>query len=287
MKEIMGKRDYLEVIQEDIRRALTKPPKDRRWVMVIDLRRCTRCMACTVGCMAENKLPPGVIYRPVFEEESGIYPQVKRRFTPRLCMQCDAPPCVEACPNKGKATLKSTEGVSAGVVAINYEQCIGCGRCAPACPYQARTLDGGGFYTEGTPKVEEYEKGPSFEYSRKWVRQKNHLPVGNARKCHFCSHRLKDGMIPMCVNTCPCRANYFGDANDPQSLVAQMLKVHKTAQMKEVKESVAGFPLKVKDKKPVKSQEWKDATDKSIKGYPGKTPLFGPPWTKPRVYYIL
>ena len=27
------------------------------------------------------------------------------------------------------------------------------------------------------------------------------LPVGNARKCHFCLHRLAVGMLPACVTT--------------------------------------------------------------------------------------
>jgi Fe-S-cluster-containing dehydrogenase component len=49
--------------------------------MVIDLRKCIGCSACTVGCIGENHLPPGVVYRPVLEEEIGKYPHVTRRFT--------------------------------------------------------------------------------------------------------------------------------------------------------------------------------------------------------------
>ena len=104
-------RDELAIIQEDIKRALAKP--ERKWAMLIDLRRCVLCHACTAGCVAEQKSPPGIIYRPVYEEEMGIYPDVKRRYTPRPCQQCDNPPCVQACPNKGegKATWKSTKGI--------------------------------------------------------------------------------------------------------------------------------------------------------------------------------
>ena len=117
-------KDELTIIQEDIRRALGNPKT--RWAMLIDLRRCTACKACVAGCVAEQKSPPGVLYRPVYEEEMGTFPNVKRRFTPRPCQQCDKPPCVEACPNKGenKATWKAKDGI----VMINYEQCIGCGR---------------------------------------------------------------------------------------------------------------------------------------------------------------
>lgn len=274
--------DELSVIQQDITRALTRP--DRKWGMLIDLRRCTACKACTAGCVAEQKSPPGIIYRPVYEEENGRFPNVKRRFTPRPCLQCDDPPCVEACPNKGegKATWKSTKGVSTGIVMINYEQCIGCGRCVVACPYKARGLDGNLFYTEGTPRIEDYDKAPSWEYSRKWPRQKFHLPAGTARKCHFCYHRLKVGMVPMCVSTCICRANFFGDLTDRESLIYKMMADNKTRVLNAVdavQKAKPDFSL-LRKKAP--------AEIATMAGYPGKVPVFADSAkTKPRVFYIL
>lgn len=275
-------KDELAIIQEDIKRALEK--SGTRWAMLIDLRRCTACHACSVGCMVEQKSPPGIKYRPVYEEEMGTFPKVKRRFTPRLCNQCDNPPCVAACPNKGegKATWKSTKGLSAGIVMINYEQCIGCGRCVIACPYKARALDQGAFYTEGTPKIEDYEISPSWEYGRKWPRQKNQLPIGNARKCHFCLHRLKNGMVPMCVSTCPCRANYFGDPEDKESLLYKIMKKNKVKVLQAVTPKVEAkiSPGMFKGMNP-------EAIAKKI-GYPGKAPVFADSAvTKPRVYYVV
>ena len=61
--------DVLERMRTELLVALQKEPQERRWVMVIDLRRCVGCHACTISCVAENKLPPGVVYRPVIEEE--------------------------------------------------------------------------------------------------------------------------------------------------------------------------------------------------------------------------
>ncbi len=275
-------KDELNIIQEDIRRALPKPA--RRWAMLIDLRRCVDCHACTAGCIAEQKSPPGIIYRPVYEEEIGVYPNVQRRFTPRLCNQCDNPPCVAACPNKGegKATWKSTQGLSAGVVMINYTECIGCGRCVIACPYKARNLDSGAFYTGGTPKVETYEMAPTWEYSRKWPREESQVPVGTARKCHFCIHRLKAGMVPMCVSTCIARTNYFGDADDPESLIYKVMKANKTW----VLQSVKG-----KGETKVAFGQLKNLSSPEIAqkvGYPGTAPVFAATApTRPRVYYIL
>ena len=270
-------KDELTVIQEDIRRAIKKPAP--QWAMLIDLRRCTSCKACTAGCIAEQKSPPGIIYRPVYEEESGTYPKVKRRFTPRPCQQCDNPPCVAVCPNKGegKATWKSTKGLSNGIVMINYTECIGCGKCVTACPYKARGLDSGEFYTDNTPAVQEYEKAPTWEYSKKWPRTKPELPIGTARKCHFCLHRLKQGMVPMCVSTCICRANYFGDISDSDSLISKVMKENRTKLMSSVKSPASKG----------KAARGPKALSEKI-GYPGKMPVFGgTAITKPRVYYIL
>ena len=219
-------KDILLTMQEDLERALQKPAEKRRWAMLIDLRKCAGCRACTIGCVSENKLPPGMAYRPIYEYEQGTYPKVSRTFLPRPCMQCDNPPCVEACPVKGPdgATWKETTGDAAGVVRINYAKCIGCGQCVPACPYQARAMDEGKFHTEGTPELMKYETMPSFEYSKKWPRTGKNQPIGNARKCHFCVHRLAAGQLPMCITTCIGRAGYFGDENDQESLIAQVKK---------------------------------------------------------------
>ena len=224
----MSQEDILVVMQNDLERAMKKSAKDRRWAMLIDLRKCVGCHACTVGCVSENKLPPKLFYRPVHEYERGTFPKVSRTFLPRPCMQCDAPPCVDACPvpGKGGATWKETEGPGAGLVQINYEQCIGCGACVEACPYHARTLDDGGFHSTGTPALQRYEIMSSFEYGKKRTRSKKGLPIGKARKCHFCLHRLVAGQLPVCITTCVGRAGYFGDENDPESLIAKVKKAN-------------------------------------------------------------
>jgi molybdopterin-containing oxidoreductase family iron-sulfur binding subunit len=229
--------DPLVRMQADLRRALKKPENQRRWVMVLDLRKCVGCSACTVVCVVENKLPPGVVYRPVLEEELGTYPNVTRRFVPRPCMQCDNPPCVNVCPVN--ATFKRPDGI----VAVNYNECIGCRYCLTACPYSARTFDSGRFYLGGTPgtptslvgrpKVESYEKLAAYEYGQSWERKHDDSPVGNARKCQFCSHRLNAGMLPACATTCIGRATYFGDASDHDSLVAQLIALPNVIRLKE------------------------------------------------------
>ena len=206
-------RDILEIMAEDLQRALKKPRKERRWGMAIDLKKCIGCHACATGCMSENLTPPGVHYRPVREEEIGEFPNVSLRFMPRPCMQCDVPTCTPVCPVT--ATYKRDDGL----VVIDYDKCIGCRYCIVACPYGARSADAGLYYT-GEFKNSTYEVENSGEYGKNWKR-KNHWcsPVGNARKCHFCIHRVEKGELTRCTTTCLGHATYFGDLNDPQALI--------------------------------------------------------------------
>ena len=208
--------DPLLRMQKELEVAMAKPVEQRRWMMVIDTRKCIGCHACTIACVVENKLPPGVVYRPVVTEEFGTYPNVAMRFTPRPCMQCEVPPCTPVCPVK--ATWKRPDGI----VAIDYDKCIGCGYCVTACPYNARTRDLGENYTDGTPAIQPYEEQPNFEYGKHWDRKGHRSPVGNARKCQFCLHRLEHGMLPQCVTSCIGRATFFGDANNEKSLVNEL-----------------------------------------------------------------
>lgn len=226
--------DALLRMQRDLVRAMAKPVEERSWVMVIDTRKCIGCHACTIACVAENNLPPGVVYRPVVTEEFGEYPNVQRRFTPRPCMQCDEPPCVPVCPVA--ATWKRPDGI----VSIDYDKCIGCRYCLAACPYGARTSDFGESYVGGVAEGSEdagavvfgarapWMEQPNYEYGKEWIRKDHRSPEGNARKCHFCLHRLEVGQLPKCATSCIGRATYFGDANDPDSLVSELLRTVNT-----------------------------------------------------------
>lgn len=207
----------------------TAGEKGIHYGMVIDLQKCIGCKTCAIACKAENHTPPGVNYMVVLEEEIGTYPNVTRRFIPRPCMQCQKPSCTQVCPTR--ATYQRDDGV----IAIDYDKCIGCRYCMAACPYGARSFDFGHAYHapcaggasehadvfaggEPTP----YESTPSPEYGENRVREDRRSPVHNVRKCHFCLHRVKKGMLPACASACPGRAIYFGDLNDENSLVYRL-----------------------------------------------------------------
>ena len=192
--------------------------------MIIDLKKCVGCSACVAACAMENQYKEGkppepgllatllskVISIPRYEGtpleeaikrvergespekvlgklfmtrtsvvrlEHGEFPNVRVELWHRICHHCEEAPCAHVCPTG--ATHISPEGV----VLVNKEKCIVCGACIEACPYAARGVD---------------------PYSRA------------IDKCTLCYHRIKKGLLPACVETCPTGARTFGDLDDPE-----------------------------------------------------------------------
>ena len=117
-----------------------------RWGMVIDVNRCVGCQSCTIACKHTNDTPPGVQWRRVLDVEQGEFPDVERVFLVVGCQHCAEPSCVPVCPTG--ATRQRDDGL----VTMDYDLCIGCGYCAVACPYQARTIvhEKKGYFDEET-----------------------------------------------------------------------------------------------------------------------------------------
>jgi molybdopterin-containing oxidoreductase family iron-sulfur binding subunit len=203
---------------------------DLRWVMVVDLDRCTGCQACVVACHAENNVPV------VGEEQAaygrwmhwiiiqryweGEYPNVKARFMPVMCQQCTEAPCEPVCPVF--ATYHNAEGLNAQI----YNRCIGTRFCGSACPYKTRTYN---WFQPEFPEPLTEQLNPDVTVRTRGIME----------KCTFCVQRVRrveidaqaegripaDGEIqPACVQTCPTDALIFGNLNDPDSRVSQLAR---------------------------------------------------------------
>lgn len=183
----------------------------KKYALLIDLRRCVGCTSCQVSCKMENGVPVGSFRSRVDFADVGDYPAARRYFFPKMCNHCDNPPCIQDCPVSG-ATYKREDGV----VMVNRELCIGCGRCVNDCPYGARYMH-----------VHLPVKNDPARFAKKVpeVRGKKASQLRVVDKCDFCSHRLAEGIEePACVRNCAGKARFFGDLNDPNSSVSKLMK---------------------------------------------------------------
>src|SRR6516225_4307392 len=206
-----------------------------RYVMVADLDRCVGCQTCTAACRQTNATQPGVQWRKVLDLEFGEYPDVRRVFVPVGCQHCADPPCMHVCPST--ATRRRDDGI----VTIDYGLCIGCAYCAVACPYQARSkVDEPVYAHGGEPTILERLQ---FDARR----------FGVSQKCTFCADRIDAGLArgltpgvdadatPACVNSCIAEALHFGDIEDPESNVSQLLAEKNQFRMHEELGTNPGF----------------------------------------------
>jgi len=207
---------------------------NRRWLLVVDLDRCTGCQACVVACHAENNVPV------VGEEQAaygrwmhwiiiqryweGEYPNVKARFMPVMCQQCTEAPCEPVCPVF--ATYHNAEGLNAQI----YNRCIGTRFCGNACPYKVRTYN---WFQPAFPEPLTEQLNPDVTVRTRGIME----------KCTFCIQRIMrteidsqaegripaDGEIqPACVQTCPTNALVFGNLDDPDSRASQLARSHRS-----------------------------------------------------------
>lgn len=173
--------------------AATQGEGGQRWAMVVDVQKCIGCQACTVSCIMENAAPENSFRTVVSTYEVKEDKRCGTYMLPRLCNHCANPPCIPVCPVG--ATFQRKDGV----VVVDGDRCVGCAYCVQACPYDARFI--------------------------------NH-ETGKADKCTFCAHRVDEGLLPACVETCVGGARIFGDLNDPHSVVHQLLTENKVKVLK-------------------------------------------------------
>jgi len=218
----------IEIISPERILADTQAQSRTRWVFLIDTYKCVGCGFCVRACKLENEVPYDAnvtrtwVERYVLTKDGrlfadtpkgardgfitnrielgeGRHQDIKKEdikkafFVPKLCNQCENPPCVQVCP------VGATYQAIDGVVLVDRKWCIGCGYCIMACPYGVR-------FFHPIHKV--------------------------AEKCNFCYHRITKGMKTACVNACPFGARMIGNIKDPNDPVTKIITTERVGVLK-------------------------------------------------------
>ena len=140
------------------------------------------CQACVVACHAENNMPTvgpeqvnlGRVQNWMRIERywQGEYPDLKARFIPVMCQQCQHAPCEPVCPVF--ATYHSDEeNLNVQV----YNRCVGTRYCANNCPYVARFFN---WFKPYFPEPLNEQLNPDVTVRYRGVME----------KCTFCIQRI-------------------------------------------------------------------------------------------------
>ncbi len=166
---------------------LKQYPYKPHYSMVISQNLCIDCERCVAACNETNKVPSYGYRTTILEKTAPNAVGRQTEFIPMLCMQCNDPPCVRACP-----TLASYKDPNNGIVRIEDKKCIGCKACMIACPYNAR------YFNEEKHAID---------------------------KCNFCfDTRLSKGeKLTACSAACPTGARTFGDLADHDGQIYRMV----------------------------------------------------------------
>jgi molybdopterin-containing oxidoreductase family iron-sulfur binding subunit len=116
---------------------------------------------------------------------------------------------VDVCPTN--ASFRRVDGI----VLVDRHRCIGCRYCMVACPYKARSF------------VHEALEDQAVSAPR---------GKGCVESCTLCVHRVDHGnMKTACQEACEKEGHnaiLFGDLNDPQSQISQVLLKNNSTQIR-------------------------------------------------------
>lgn len=182
---------------------------NQEFVFIVDISRCIGCGSCCVGDKREYNVPDGNyrtwVERYVKDMDGNVYVDcpdgglegyqhpredldIEVRdtfFVPKLCNMCRETPCAQVCP------VGATFTAPDGFVLIDEKRCVGCAYCIQACPYSSRFIN----------------------------------PVTKVvNKCNWCYHRVRKGLLPVCVTVCPTGSRKFGSLKDETSEVYKIMK---------------------------------------------------------------
>jgi formate dehydrogenase iron-sulfur subunit len=185
----------------------------------VDTTKCTACRGCQIACKQWNKLPAtktvqrGTHQNPadlsfytfklVRFSEHGDNGKVKWYFFADQCRHCVEPPCKAAAESVGSKAIAQDQATGAvlfypkvKVRAADFKM------IREACPYDI-------------PRWDER--------------------TGGMAKCTMCIDRVREGLLPACVKSCPTGAMNYGDREamieKAEKRLVEVQKVYKDAML--------------------------------------------------------
>lgn len=171
----------------------------------IDQSRCTACRGCQVACKQWKKLPAtatvntgsyqnpphvdGNTLKVVHFSEAEIDGELRWLFFPEQCRHCLVPPCKLAADASLPGAIEQDEA-SGAVIYNDSTKELDYKTIREACPYDI-------------PR-----KQPE---------------TGVLVKCNMCIDRVRNNMLPACVQTCPTGTMHFGDRDEMLNMAARRL----------------------------------------------------------------
>jgi len=101
-------------------------------VIEVLVQQCTGCRSCELVCSFRHFGE----FNPLMSRIRVASNQDRCLSVPNVCLQCESPACMEACPVEAISYRKEL-----GAMVVDPEVCNGCEACVGACPYHAMRFD--------------------------------------------------------------------------------------------------------------------------------------------------
>ncbi|PKP13855.1 MAG: quinol:cytochrome C oxidoreductase [Bacteroidetes bacterium HGW-Bacteroidetes-3] len=233
----------------------------------IDLATCTGCAACIVACHAENNVPVvgkheirvsrdmhwlriDRYYTSDMTNEKAKEEDIfgtgemfntmtipsenpKVAFQPVMCQHCNHAPCETVCP------VAATSHGRQGQNHMAYNRCIGTRYCANNCPYKVRRFNWFKY-----PQNNEFDFNMNNDLGRMVLNPDVVVRSrGVMEKCSMCLQKTQLSILTAkregrpvadeefqtaCSSACPTGSMVFGDVNDKESEVANLIDDDRT-----------------------------------------------------------
>ena len=174
----------------------------------IDTSKCTACRGCQIACKQWNMNPATKTlqrgghqnpedlsfstYKLVRFSEHEENGKVKWYFFPDQCRHCLEPPCMYTAQSLGYKNIIRDEQTGAVVYDKKVKvKAADAKQIRESCPWNI-------------PRWDEKTQGMA--------------------KCTMCIDRIKEGLLPACVKTCPSGAMNFGDRDEMLDMAQSRLK---------------------------------------------------------------